>query len=437
MSWRRLSQGAFGLLLLLLLVSHAPAAGGLFARWPLPLPTAVAHLGWQIGPLSLLPVLVVGGWLLGSKSQITQISQIEESKSVKSAEYSIGKTAVTLPLALFSGWVMLRLSLPTAHAAAMLGLCWLIYLFLANNPRWQREKLWRILALVLLVQGAVGVGQFLAQRELGLAWLGEPTLDLLVEGTSVAQRDGQNWLRAYGLNSHPNQLGLLLMALCLLIWPSRYEAQGAWRGLFWLGLAAGIAGLLVCLSRSAWLGLLLGGTVYVLHRRKPPRLARRELALPLAILVAGVLLFALAYGDVMAGRLLALDSPLESRSLWERQRDVGLAWQLLWQRPFLGVGLGQYLPAASLLNGEATIVHNVPLLTGAELGLVGLLLWLLFWGWPLWRYGRSTAHRSGTAVWLALISFALVHPEPTLFLPKGAVLWGLAAAQWSNQRSQG
>ena len=173
--------------------------------------------------------------------------------------------------------------------------------------------------------------------------------------------------------------------------------------------------------------------MYTLSQRTTIKLPRRELALPLALLAAGALLFVLAYGDVMAGRLLALDSPLESRSLWERRRDLGLALELIGERPFLGVGLGQYLPLAVELNPEAVLVHNVPLLIGVELGLLGLVLWLVFWGWPLWRYGRSAAHQSGTAVWLSLILMALLHPEPTLFLPKGAVLWGLAAAQWHDR----
>jgi hypothetical protein len=280
-----------------------------------------------------------------------------------------------------------------------------------------------------LVQGAVAVAQFFLQRALGLTLLGEPTLDLLVEGTSVAQRDGQNWLRAYGLNSHPNQLGLVTMALSLLLWPNRHSLQGKWRWLFWLGLAAGLAGLVVSLSRSAGLGLLLGGLLFGLRRPAGLSLPKREIALPLAVLAAGLLLFALAYGDVLAGRL-ALDSPLESRSLWERQRDLGLAWQLMAERPFLGAGLGQYLAMATKINPEAAVVHNVPLLIGAELGGLGLGLWFFFWLWPLWRLGRSARFVAGTAVWLPLILMALVHPEPTLYLPKGAVLWGLAAAQW-------
>jgi hypothetical protein len=422
----------FGLFLFLLLVSHASANGGPFAWLPLLLPTAVSGQGWQIGALSLLPLLVVIGRIY---PQISQISQIRNKKSAKSVDFFWGETAVTVPLAAFSLLVLVRLTAETAYLAAMLGLCWFVYLFLVNHPGWQRVWLWRVLAAVLVVQGAVAVAQFFLQRELGLTWLGEPTLDLLVEGTSVAQRDGQNWLRAYGLNSHPNQLGLLLMALCLLLWFNRHKVQGGWRWLFWLGLAAGVAGLLVSLSRSAVVGLLLGGLVYGLHRRAALVLPRREFAVPLALLAAGVLLFALAYGDVMAGRLLALDSPLESRSLWERQRDLGVAWQILGQRPFLGVGLGQYLSTAAEITPEASVVHNVPLLIGAELGWLGLTLWLLFWLWPLWRFGLSAEYASATAVWLALIVMALLHPEPTLYLPKGAVLWGLAAAQWHSSKN--
>jgi O-antigen ligase len=411
--WRTLSQSLFGLLLFLLLASHASENGGPFT-W-LALPTAVSGQSWQIGVLALLPVVVAAGWWLENRP----------------ARLWWGETAVSLHLAAFSLLTLLRLTPATAHLAAMLALVWFVYLFLVNHMHWQANWLWRVLAAVLLVQSGVAVAQFLLQRELGLAWLGEPSLDLLVEGTSVAQRDGQNWLRAYGLNSHPNQLGLLLTALILLVWPQHKHAKGGlWAGLYWLALAAGMAGLLVSLSRSAWLALVVGGLVLAWPRGRANARSWREFALPLAVFSAGLLLFALLYGDVLAGRLVALDSPLEQRSLWERQRDWGIALQLVGERPFLGTGPGQYLPAAQAVDPAAVTVHNVPLLVAAELGLLGLVVWLAFWLWPLVRYGRSPAHRGATAVWLALIVMAMLHPEPTLFLPKGAVLWGIAAAQW-------
>ncbi|MCB8978764.1 MAG: O-antigen ligase family protein [Ardenticatenaceae bacterium] len=415
--WRSFSHLAFGLLIFLLLASHASESGGPFTWLALPLPTAVAIHGWQIGTLTLLPIVVFVGWWLGNRS----------------APFCWGETAVTLPVAAFSLLVLVRLTPATAHLAALLALFWFVYLFLANHPQWQAKWLWRILAIVLLVQGVVAVVQFLLQRELGLAWLGEPRLDLLVEGTSVAQRDGQNWLRAYGLNSHPNQLGLLLTSLILLVWPQRARAKdGLWRGLFWLALSAGFAGLLVSLSRSAWLALGGGGLVLVWPRGAVVARSWREFVVPTSVLLAGILLFALVYGDLMASRFVALDSPLEQRSLWERQRDLGIALHLVGERPFLGTGPGHYLAAAQTVDPAAVTVHNVPLLVAAELGLLGLGLWLTFWLWPLWRYGRSPANRVGTAVWLALILMAMVHPEPTLFLPKGSVLWGIAAAQWSG-----
>jgi len=413
--WRIFSQSLFGLLLFLLLASHASDNGGPFTWLALPLPSAVFGQNWQIGVLALLPILVAGGWWLGERS----------------ARFGWGETAVTLPLAAFSLLTLLRLTPATAYLAAMLALFWFVHLFLVNHSRWQANWLWRVLAVVLLVQGGVALAQFLLQRELGLAWLGEPTLDLLVEGTSVAQRDGQNWLRAYGLNSHPNQLGLLLTSLILLVWPQRARAKaGAWRWLFWLALAVGFAGLLVSLSRSAWLALGVGGLVLAWPRGAVVARSWREFVLPTAVFAAGLLLFALLYGDVLASRLVALDSPLEQRSLWERQRDWGIALRLVGERPFLGTGPNRYLAAAQAVDPAAVTVHNVPLLVAAELGLLGLALWLAFWLWPLGKYGRSSANRGATAVWLALIIMALLHPEPTLFLPKGAVLWGIAAAQW-------
>lgn len=416
----------FGLFLLLLLISRAaPPQGGLFGWLPLPLPGVWSGYDWRIGVLSLLPLLVLGLWLL-------------EQWRRDAPRWRWGPTAVTLPLALFSLLVLIRLNGEMAHYAAMLGLCWFVYLFLVNRPAFRRHTLFWVLALALIVQGAVALVQFLGQRELGLYWLGEPVLYPAREGTSVVQRGTDHWLRAYGLNSHPNQLGLLLTALCLLLWrwrPLTVEETAvsiARRWLFWLALALGLAGLLVSLSRSAWLALLVGGFVYVIYATvlgKPP-FRRRAIILPLAVLAAGLLLFGLVYGDVLAGRFLDLDSPLESRSLWERRRDAALALNLLAAHMETGVGLGQYQIAAAQINPDAAVVHNVPLLVGAELGWPGLLLWLAWWLAPLVVYGRNLRQSTAVAVWLSLITMAFVQPEPTLFLPKGTLLWGLAAAAW-------
>ncbi|MCB0034451.1 MAG: hypothetical protein KDE51_10550 [Anaerolineales bacterium] len=432
-----ITQITFGSLLGLALISHAaPPLGGPFGWWPLPLPVFWAGFGWRIGLLALLPVLVLGGWMAEQRPR----------------RWQWGPAAVTLPLAMFTVLIMVRLTAATVHYVALLGLCWFVYLFLVNHPSFYRQTLFGVLAAALLLQGTIAMTQFWSQQEVGLTWLGEPVLEVNQEGTSVVQRGEAHWLRAYGVNSHPNQLGLLLTALCLLLWQWRpllrteeqkelsgkkeLSSSTSWQPLcFWLSLAVGLGGLLFSLSRSAWLALALGGAVYLVSGYTRPR-AKQPLTVPLSVLGAGLLLFGFTHGDVVVGRFWALDSPLESRSLLERQRDTHLALAILASDGAWGVGLGQYQTAATQLDPDAAVVHNVPLLMGAELGWLGLALWLVWWLAPLVAYGRDPGRRTATAVWLAMLTIALVQPEPTLFLPKGALLWGLAAAQWAVYEPQ-
>jgi O-antigen ligase len=260
-------------------------------------------------------------------------------------------------------------------------------------------------------------------------------------GTSVTLHKGSNWLRAYGINSHPNQFGLVLVVMLLLLLPWLAVSQGYWRLLLSLALLAGLAGLLVSLSRSAWLAFAIGLLVYVVAWLK----ARRENGIrpypphfPWLLLVAiglGLLLFARSYGDTVIERFFRLDTALESHSLFERQRDLQLALQLIAEHPWRGVQLGGYLDQARQLDPEAQMVHNVPLLISAEFGLPGLLIWLTLLSAPLslvWQHGLQGHYVSATAVWLALCTIGLVQPEPTLFLVKGTTLWGLAASLWTT-----
>ena len=122
------------------------------------------------------------------------------------------------------------------------------------------------IAAVLIIQGAVAAGQFLAQRDLGLVPLGELPLHPAHEGNSVLLARGQPWLRAYGLTIHPNLLGALLAALLLLALPMARRERGAERSAVLLALVVGGAGLFLSFSRASWLGFAAGlGTVSYTH----------------------------------------------------------------------------------------------------------------------------------------------------------------------------
>ncbi|HFQ94708.1 MAG TPA: O-antigen ligase domain-containing protein [Anaerolineae bacterium] len=411
---------AFWLFLTLLLLSHASAANPGPFGWR-PNPVIVTKTGWRIGLLAWLPLLILGGWAYSRTA----------APPAQRRAWEWGRRPLTLPLL---GLTLLALAHILTGApltlAVPLGLFWLVYLFLLNNNRtgWK----W-VLAIVLVGQSIVAIGQFAGQRPLNLTWLGEAAMDLQTPGTSVVLHNGVNWLRAYGLNSHPNQLGLLLAALLLMLWPFR-RAPGRDRALIWLALGVGLAGLAVSWSRAAWLGLLAGAVVYALAWRRSsrqwPRFSTRHILLLLP-LTAVLLIFLYTYSDIAANRLFLLDSQLEGWSLYERKRDAAIALQIITQNPVSGAGLGQYQAVAAQSDPAAQIVHNVPLLIAAELGLSGLALWLIFLAAPLLRPGTFSRFAPQTAVWLALIVISLAQPEPHLFLIKGAALWGLAAAAWS------
>jgi hypothetical protein len=202
----------------------------------------------ELGLMSLLPGLVVAGWV---------VVRVRE-RSPRTFHW--GRPGISLPLMGLTVLILAGLDRAitwrTAVQVVGLGLFWLTYLFMLN----ERPRLTVPLALVVLVQGGVAVGQFLRQRDLGLAFLGELALDPAVSGISVLWARDRRWLRGYGLTAHPNTLGAMLAILLLLLLPALWRARG-WRraarktppgrGLeLWKGLELGKAGRGLELGRT-------------------------------------------------------------------------------------------------------------------------------------------------------------------------------------------
>ena len=145
------------------------------------------------------------------------------------------------------------------------------------------------------------------------------------------------------------------------------------------------------------------------------------LSMALAVVLA-VGLMAVIYGDAVVGRAVALETPVESRSLWERERDTEIAARLLADRPLTGVGLGRYLSHARAVDRWAETVHNIPLLMGAELGLPGVLLWLVLLVAPVARRDALGRHAPLTALWVGFWLLGLLYPAPHPLLELRSVL---------------
>jgi O-antigen ligase len=368
-----------------------------------------------------------------------------------------GSAAITWPLLCLSLLILLGLDTAPVERTIVhitgLVLFWCGYLFILyfRSP-WHRSRLTVALWLVVLVQGGVAVTQFALQREIGLAYLGEFSLNPHTPGISVLwNSSGQPWLRAYGLTAHPNFLGAMLAVLLLfLLIEGQYRRwrQGALFVGFTLGFAVGMLGLLVTFTRTGWLAFA-GGVIVLAMRREHGSASQQSLQrwraawLPLLI----VPIFLLVYHDLILNRWIALDTLIEARSIQERLRDAQVALQLIAAHPWLGVGAGNALEAAQQVRAGAGAVHNVPLLVMVELGLLGGLCWLLFmllpllparWQ-PLRRLPRAATSRAPAAdhpdsnaygtLWMGLLIAGLF--DTPLWLTtswRAALLLGILAA---------
>jgi len=196
--------------------------------------------------------------------------------------------------------------------------------------------------------------------------------------------DGSRVLRAYGTFSHPNNFGGYLAVGILTILSLRSRSLGG------RGRAASLAviamvlaiGLALTASRSALLGLMLGGGLTMLVQR--PTLVRRGtaasiIAFAVVAVALGVALFAPSIAASLRG-----GGALEDKSLSERADQYrefpdtmqGTDW-------LIGSGPRSYVYTMATIHPDRGVweyqpIHNVPLLVLAEIGLIGLIL-LVAW----------------------------------------------------------
>jgi len=229
------------------------------------------------------------------------------------------------------------------------------------------------------------------------------------------------WLRAYGSFPHPNILGIFL-AVALVMLSLRIEPSRLVR----VAQLAGVVGLSLTFSRSAWLALSLATITYVAATqgwRDIPAWIGRQLR------SRRVLAALVAIGLVLSGaRATQLDAFPEANSLSQRQIYDDAAWSLVAQgRP---VGAGNLLIAEQRQGfGVGEPAHNVFLITLAELGPLGVLAWLALLGTVVaaaWR--RTDPSRRGRFIALGVLLPLLLLDHYLWTQPAGRIWLALALA---------
>ena len=322
-----------------------------------------------------------------------------------------GKSPLTWALLAYLGCMALSLLSASQLSAAAKELAkWLALLFLylfvrAELPR--RQMPWLAAALLLggALQSLLGIYQFLYRV-----------------GPAGFMLFGR-YMRAYGSFMQPNPfagyLGLLLpLSYAFVLVPPPF-LKGYWRT---LGRgAAAIAGLLMLTailmswSRGALVGLVGGGMLVLLAlgRRYMVAIAAilliAALLLPsvLSLLPAGTLLRATDVVGYVGRDLSLIEITDDNFGVIQRVAHWQAAWQMFTQRPWLGVGVGQFAivyPEVALPRWQEPLghAHNAYLHALAEGGLIGLAGYMGVAIAALWSTWRAATTRRGTRRALAL-----------------------------------
>ncbi len=421
----------------------ALAAGGLLARLPLPTTVALVGLAALVAGTMAEPLVgAVAGVFLGLLRAYLQTEMPQVLAQV-------GHLFIALALATHwaRGLLSRRFPIPIGweHPASYLFLPVLAFLGVATLSLWDAPGpfldtgipelvKWGEIGLVLwlvaeratprsipaLLAGILVVGVF--QAGVGLyqsALRGEGPEPFLIPGT--------DFYRAYGTFEQPNPYaGTMGMMLALTVGIggvlalecarhfSGCLAHRKWAGLVILLVGSALMGgaLVASWSRGAWIGFAAALAAMALAL---PRRTRWGVILAVGLVVLSLFLYA---AGLLPARIVARLTEFATDLRLQDVRGVGINsanyavierlahWQSaveMWRAHFwTGVGLGGYEPAYpefALINWPLALghAHNIYLNVLAEMGLVGLIAYLLLWGWVFWQTWRVTRRASGLA----------------------------------------
>jgi O-antigen ligase len=302
------------------------------------------------------------------------------------------------------------------------------------------KKVVFVLLVAGVLQSGIGVAQFLYQYSPASSILGMSAHDASVAGSSVLKIDSGRFLRAYGTFPHPNILGGFLGVILMLgISYSLFRIEERKRNqeiAFLVGLVVILLGLILTFSRVAWLGVAFGVIALAIHinfsnvtREQRSRFRVTFFQMVGVLGMAGVVFVGILHEQVFPRFDTATIE--HEGSVSERITSLQDARVLLNDHPFIGVGAGNFT-AGIIEKGEKGLmgerggetvkgemgsrpvwsiqpVHNVFILIWSELGLIGIVLFVLF----LFFILKSSITNHNSAILIAIF--------PSLFLDH--LLW--------------
>jgi O-antigen ligase len=190
-----------------------------------------------------------------------------------------------------------------------------------------------------------------------------------------------------GIFGNPNDLAMALDLLLPLAIVLALTSKAAGR-VFYFSCAFFLAlGTVVTFSRGGFLGLAAAGGVLLWKLGRNNKLSAAMAAL------AASLVLAMSMPAGYADRLFTIihTEKDSTNSAQERQGELKQALDLAMRHPFIGIGLGNY----PFYSNHAIRAHNAYVEIAAELGVSGLIAYLILIFAPLRTLKRIERERSG------------------------------------------
>lgn len=323
----------------------------------------IDYLSPTIYLTDILVLVILGLWILKKAPQ----------------QQNLKKTI--FPLAVF-GFLLLNCFLAQNQGAAFYKFFKLIeFVFLGIYVSKKKIKLAEIslpLSLAVIYSFLIAFFQFFKKETLGgvFHWLGERSFNVSTPGIAKTVFQGRLLLRPYATFPHPNVLaGFVLISLILIFssksispTPERRGARKIEKLLKWSAFVLGVVTIAFSFSRSTWIGGVLAVLLFFFFAS----LTKTKKILALLSVFCLVLVFS--------------QNVLKEESFFQRIEFNKIALQMVKAKPLAGIGLNNFIPQLPYFWSETSFtywlqpVHNIFLLTAAETGLVGLVifLWFLF-----------------------------------------------------------
>ncbi len=279
----------------------------------------------------------------------------------------------------------------------------------SGNGKMILKAVFLLIVFIGLIQAIIGIFQFFTQFSLGLFWLKESLIGKDIPGVAKIILDGEKYIRAYGLFPHPNILGgFLIFSIFNLLLYKKLSLENFWNksgepkketlslshifskgvdanNVFRLVLVIQLFALILTFSKSALISLILVSIIFKIYNCSTWNIVGRiKLNAKLIVKEKGKKILMIVLILIF---ILILIKPNYQyffvQSLNERSFFLNVSRETIINHPFLGIGQGQFVIDMNnnhlkIENWKLQPVHNVFLLIWSELGLIGLMVFIIF-----------------------------------------------------------